>query len=180
MTDLETRDARLDRILGLVPYGALVFSAAGSPLFPGQTWQAWLITLGLAALTAAWIFGLTGAYKPFTENRRLMLVYCAGLLGLAALLVWRNPIYGFFSWSLYLHMFRYARGPWMWAGFIGTAAVNAASQIGGYPSLSWGPLLTYLGVFAFNVVIVVMVMRAAISGERLSEQRKQANAELEI
>src|SRR5215468_8787169 len=114
MNELETREARTDRILDLVPYGALAFSVLGSPLWPHQTWRVWLTTLGLAALTGAWIFGMTGAHKPLTQNRRLMFAYCAGLIGLAALLVYRNPIYGFFSWSVYLHMVRYARGRWMW------------------------------------------------------------------
>ncbi|MBO0869648.1 MAG: sensor histidine kinase [Micromonosporaceae bacterium] len=175
---LERADARMERVLSVLPYPILAFSALATALLWPETWPARLTTLGLAASAAAWMFALTTAHKPWTGRRTLMIVYGAGLVAFAAVLAYRSPIYGFFSWSVYLHEVRYLSGRWRWAGFIATAAVNAGPQMGGFPRLSLGPVLVYLGVFAFNVVVVVLVMRAALNGERLSQQRKEVIAEL--
>src|SRR5215831_11433414 len=95
---LERRERGVERVINLVPYVALVLSAALSwamTAFWADAAQAPLLgTLALSALTAAWMLWFVRLHPAWEQRRFLMGVYFFGLIAMIAVLVIRAPIYG--------------------------------------------------------------------------------------
>jgi signal transduction histidine kinase len=179
-TRLDGWERRLERVVDVVPYVALVMSTVlavlVAPLFPGPPL---VVTLALAALAGAWMLWHTTLHPAWAERRGRMAVYFAGLVAFIAALVLSNPLYGFFAFSGYLHAVYALRGRWRLAGVGATAVLSSLSQVGGLSTLSTVEGVAVFGfVVAFNVGIAgAMTLLALVTTEQ-SDRRKQVIAEL--
>jgi cell division protein FtsW (lipid II flippase) len=96
---------RLERALRVAPYVLLAVStllaSIADDLVEHRTVSHRLGTLGVAGLAAVWMLWMATLHPSWVRRRRLMVLYCAGLLVLIAVLVtsssprptpsWRPP-----------------------------------------------------------------------------------------
>ncbi|BCJ55629.1 hypothetical protein Asp14428_71040 [Actinoplanes sp. NBRC 14428] len=148
---------KMDGRVRLLPYAALAASLALVVLardMPEIARQPLGVSFAVAAVTAGWMLWLTTVHPRWQERDRLMAVFFAGLLVLMAVLIWSNPLFGFFAWTGYLYVLYALRGRWRLIGASGVGICTALAQMGGLWILGepqqWGTLLV---VVAFNVVI---------------------------
>jgi signal transduction histidine kinase len=88
---------RFGRVLEVLPYALLAFPTVLSLIQPDQTLADRLVTVGLVALAAAWIL-FTYTLRPHWRQRTgAMVVYFAGMLGLAAVLTARSVFFVAFA-----------------------------------------------------------------------------------
>ena len=83
-----------------------------------------------------------------------MSVYYLGFLALSALLVARSPWFAFFCWIGYLHAYRFLTGPARYVGLIGTAAISAVAQLGGYHRPTLADWVIFAVVACLNATLV--------------------------
>jgi signal transduction histidine kinase len=162
----------------IVPYLALALATALS-MFVGDygPWPGPLPTLGLAALTAGWMLWMVTLHPAWTCRPVPRAVYYVVLQILIALLVIRNPLFGFFAFTGYLHAFL-LRGRWRFAGVAVTACSMALSQIGGAANIGWGALVPYVVVAAFNMAVAGAFAFFGDLTQQQNEQRSHMIAEL--
>jgi signal transduction histidine kinase len=148
------------RSIRVVPYALLAVSLILDTAVRGHVDG---VDVALCAAVAVWI----------TATWRWPVVASVGQIALSAVLVARSPIFGFFSWSGYLWV---GRVPDRVAPFtlLATAAVTAASQIGGYPS-SASEWLAYTLVFVANAAIAGAL---TVITAKQHEQRRRLEAAL--
>jgi signal transduction histidine kinase len=138
------------------------------------------VTLAVVAVAAGWIYWLVTRHPEWERRTGLMAVFFVGLWLLMAVLIFCDPLFGFFAWSGYLFTLYALRGRWR---LIGTAAVGfltAASQMGGFPALVENPrALPIFGmVLLFNVGIAVAMTFLAIVANDQATRRQQMLGEL--
>ncbi len=140
-------------------------------------WQA--TTLGIAGLTAAWIYLMfTRLRPPWQEHRLRVDVFFIGVLGLAAVLMLRQPLFFIFMISGFFYASILRPLPLAFVGVFATSfLVN--TLIAGFPQTDEG--------WTFYVVIIaiqtIVIGGGSIIGEKVSEQneeRRQALARLEV
>src|SRR5262249_12093214 len=143
-----------------------------------QRWPQRFVTLGLVALTAAWM-AVTGLLRPDPEGRRAVATgYFAGLLVLIGALVGRSPVFGFFAFTGYLHAVRYLRGWWLMAGVALTSLLTSASQAGGFPALTTPALTFFLVIAVFNLTVAGALTVLGLVTAKQSENRRTTIAQL--
>jgi signal transduction histidine kinase len=91
-------ERRFERVLEVLPYALLAFPTVLSLIQPDQTLADRLVTVGLVALAAGWIL-VTYTLRPpgWRERTGAMVVYFAGMLGLAAVLTARSVFFVAFA-----------------------------------------------------------------------------------
>jgi signal transduction histidine kinase len=161
-----------------IPYLTLALSTILSLARPGQATPERLWTVALAAAAAAWVFFMyTRAPEPRCGSVR-MLIYFAGLLTIASVLMSRQPLFFAFAITGFFHASLLR--PWPLA-VLGVAATSILINtiITGFP---WPTIELW---FLFLTIIVVQTLGIGYGmfmGEKLterSEQRRQAVAKLE-
>lgn len=177
MARLEVKRRRLNKWLMTLPYAALAATtllvptadAAGIPRPP------YPVVVAVAAFTAGWIAFWVTAHPQWAEDRRRMVIFFAGLVVLAFLLVWCTPIYGFFVWTVYLHAAYALRGRWRLAGTTAVGVAIAISQAGGYEPLAdpgnWG-------YFAMLLLFNVLVANGMISFSSMTQEQHDQRAKI--
>lgn len=177
---LDGWERRLDGVIRIVPYVALVVSAAlawlAARYWPGPSLPP---TLALSALAAAWMLWFVTLHPGWAARRGLMAVYYVGLLALIAVLVLRSPVYGFFAFSGYLHAVYALRGWWRLPGVAATAMFSSLSQVGGLTTLrSATGVVIFVVILAFNIALAsAMTFLGWVTTEQAA-RRKQTIAEL--
>src|SRR6185312_14104276 len=156
----------------LVPATILALLAGPKDL----AWQA--TTLGIVALTAAWIYMMfTRLRPPWQEHRLRVDVFFIGVLALAAALMLRQPLFFIFMISGFFYASILRPLPLAFVGVFATSfLVN--TLIAGFPRGA--------DAWTFYIVIItiqtVVIGAGSIIGEKISEQneeRRQALAKLE-
>jgi signal transduction histidine kinase len=188
---LDAAPQRLERALRVVPYvllavATLLASMAGDPI--GQRSAAYRVgTLGVAALAAGWILWWVTLHPAWAGRRRLMAVYCAGLLVLIGVLVTRSPWFGLFALTGYLHCWELLAGGWRVAGVTATAALHVTAIFGGrLPDPNLPAVAAFVIMVTVTAGLAVAFSRWGEVTTAQNEQRKriivelaEANAKLE-
>jgi signal transduction histidine kinase len=137
------------------------------------------VTVGVAAATAAWVLWWVTGHPGWADRRGLMRVYFAGFLACGTLLVLRSPWFAFFVWAGYMHASRFLRGLALWAGLLGTAALSALAQLGGYQK---PPTVTDVGIWLIvtllNATLVTVFIRLGQKADHQNEARKKTLGEV--
>jgi signal transduction histidine kinase len=175
---------RLDRwerreapVIAVLPYVMLVVaSAIVVPIDPHP--RAIAINLGVAALTGAWmLFGFT-LHPAWRERPRWMAVFFAVLVVLMAVLVIREPIYGFFTFTGYFFTYWLPLGKWRVLGVMAIAVLAGTSQDGGLPQHKATALLLYAALILINVGVASGLVWFSFVSSAQGDLRRQALAEL--
>jgi hypothetical protein len=115
-SNLDARERRLGRATRVMPYVLLAAATILSWPLSDRSQAYRLGTLGIAGLAAAWMLWMVTLHPEWTRRRALMAVYFLGLLAFIAVLVTRNPWFGLFAVTGYLHAWEVLAGRWRLAG----------------------------------------------------------------
>jgi signal transduction histidine kinase len=170
-------ERRYERAFAWIPYITLLIGCVLSQFRP-QRWSERAVTLGIVAVAGVWTWAITaGAGPSFRTRQAAMRIYFIGFLGLATLLIIRDPLFFVYAITGFFHA--YLLRPW-WVSFGGVAAtsivVNSLILIDDPTPDAW---------VVFFIVVTIQTLAIGfglLGGERmhdLSEQRRVAVAELE-
>jgi signal transduction histidine kinase len=184
---LEGPERRLDWFVRVAPFALLAISTIPYVLTQKPTPADVGRTIGLEAITAAWVLGWVTLRRDLPGSRpRLMSVYFAGFVLCCGLLVARSPWFAFFCWIGYTHAYRYLTGPMRYAGLILTAAVSALAQLGGFRTPTPAAVTIWLVVALLNATLVTTFIYLGQKAEDQNQARKhmltevaEANRQLE-
>ena len=157
----------------IVPYvvlGALAASAT-SP-----QWGSVSVNLTLCGLAAVWM--LIPLHPALRKSAPVMAVFIAGLIAITAVLVVRDPWFGFFVVAGYGYSIRLM--PWPWPlPCVGALAVLAATAQTWSVNKGTPPgLAAYLAAIALNMLSVCGIIWFLHGVEKAHDQRKRALDEL--
>jgi signal transduction histidine kinase len=161
-----------------VPYLLLAAATLLAGLTGGWSWSEWLGTLALALLTAGWILWFVTLHPAWAERRRLMAFYYAGLVALIGLLMTRNPWFGLFAFTGYLHAWQLLHGGWRLLGVAATALLATTWPAGGFPQANLAAIATYFVIVAITVALVILFSLLGEVTAAQSQQRQQMIDEL--
>jgi signal transduction histidine kinase len=155
------------------PYVILAVSAASATT---SQWGSVSVNLALCAVAAVWM--LIPLHPASRKRVWVMAVFIAGFIAIAAILVIRDPWFGFLVVAGYGYSIRVM--PWPWSlPFVGALAVLAASaQTWSVDKGTPVGLAAYLAVIAVNEVSVCGMVWFLHGIERAHDQRKRALDEL--
>ncbi|GGL09839.1 sensor histidine kinase [Mangrovihabitans endophyticus] len=175
MRGLDQWRQRLDRWVLLVPYACLAGSVALSlvadafRLLPAKPF---LWGLALSVVAAAWLAWFVTLHPQWEHRRGLMAVFFLGHLLLIFLLIWVNPLYGFYGWTGYLVLVYALPGRWRLVGAGAVACSGAISQIGGFDTLTaLNGRIAFAMVLALNLVIAVGMTHLTTATHEQSNRR---------
>jgi hypothetical protein len=104
MSRLNRWEQATDSAVRFVPYVALAVSVvlawAASPFIPSAPLPGTLLVAGVAA---GWMLWMVTLHPAWQDRRLVMAGYYIVLIGLIALLIARNPLFGFLASTGYLH-----------------------------------------------------------------------------
>jgi signal transduction histidine kinase len=169
---------REDRALRVVPYVALAIATSLAALVDDYgPWPGTPATLALAGLAAAWMLWMVTLHPAWPRLPVPRAVYYVGLQIIIAAMVIRNPLFGFFAFTGYIHAFLLP-GRWKYVGVGATAMSMAVSQIGGAAGFGWGAVAPYVVIAAFNMAVAGTFTFFSQITDQQNETRKQMIAEL--
>ncbi|MGA5823944.1 sensor histidine kinase [Kitasatospora sp. NPDC094028] len=178
--DLEAWQNRLQRTIGPVCYGSLLFALALALSAPTPTSRSAAAVLPAAAAAFLWL-ALRSVLdrQPGPDGRaRYAEAHFTVLLLLITVLVLDHPAFGFFAFTGCLQAVRYLRGRARAVGVAVTTVPSSLAQSGGVVPQTAAQVGGFLAVLAFNLVIVAVLVTLSEITERLSSRRKASNAEL--
>ena len=86
------------------------------------------IDLGLCALAAVWMLWMFTLHPAWRVRPRVMAVFFTGFVAIMAILVIRDPWFGFLTPAGYFYAFGVLRWPWRLAGVAAVAVVAGTAQ----------------------------------------------------
>jgi signal transduction histidine kinase len=164
--------------LVVLPYGLLVFCILVSISLgtAGKTLTAELI---LSAMSAAWTLWMFTLHPAWHSGPRVMAVFIGVLTALGALLVLVNTLFGVYTFTIYLFVFRYLAWPWRLLGAAAVGVIAATSQAYGVNKDTATGVFIYLIIVAANVAISVAFTWSRWTSERALGELSDANGRLE-
>ena len=134
--------------------------------------------IGLALLAALWMLWFFTLHPPgWREPAAMPALAMAGLLALMVVMVLHNPVYGIYTWTGYIFVYRGAQGRWRLLATFVVAVIGATSQDGGLPrSPAQGAF--YAILLLFNAGIALTFTWFALGQLRTGRAAQAAVAEL--
>jgi signal transduction histidine kinase len=117
-----------------------------------SAWGSLRIDLALCALAAAWMLWMFTLHPAWRQRPRVMGVFIAGMVLVIAVLVIRDPWFGFFSPALYVYAFVLQPWPWRLVSVSAAAVVAATAQTSGTDKATAVGLVVYFAAVALNVL----------------------------
>jgi len=162
----------------VAPYLLLAVPLIPYVLSQHPTSGALLITLGVAALAAAWITWMEILHPSWSQRRWLVVVYFVGLIGLVWVLTARTPWFAFFTWIAFLYAFEYLRGAWRWVACVPVAVAFGAAQGGGFHRPTVGAVVILVVLATVDLALIGMFVQLGQKTEEQNQARKRMIAEL--
>ncbi|MFC4117962.1 sensor histidine kinase [Nonomuraea zeae] len=161
-------------LITAVPYALLAILAAVTVAVKWSAGRSLLIDLALCALAAAWMLWVFTLHPAWRERAAVMAVFFTVLIVIMAILVVRDPWFGFFAPAGYIYAFRVLRWPWQQAGVAAVAMVAGTAQAYGVDKATPSGLITYAAVLATNVLPMCGFAWFARRGAQQNDERKRA------
>jgi signal transduction histidine kinase len=171
------RDAREQRLLPVVtvaPYVLLAVLVTFTVIYKRSAGGSLLIDLVLCAAAAAWMLWLFTLHPAWRVRPRVMVVFFTGFIVLMAVLVVRDPWFGFLVPAGYLYAFAVLRWPWQLAGVAAVAVVAGTAQASSVTKTTALGLAVYVAVLAVNVLPMCGLAWLERNREQQNAQRTQA------
>lgn len=156
-----------------VPYALLAALVAFTVVTKRSTGGSLLIDLALCAVVGAWMFGMYTVHPAWQERSRIMAVFMAVLIAIMAILVIRDPWFGFFAAAGYFFAFRVLPWPWQLAGVAAVAIVAGTAQTSGLPKTTPFGVTIYIAVLAVNVLPMCGLAWLGWNNRRHHDQRER-------
>jgi signal transduction histidine kinase len=180
---LEQREQRVMRVMGIAPYGSLALSTALACGVQVPTATALPISLALSAGALVWLLlrsalnrcaATTGSPAPtWVSNAHFL-----GLAGFLIALNLSNPLFGFFGVAGYMTALGYLPERLQFPGVVLCALPIALSQMGGQLPDNPAAALAFIGMLGFNLLIVRGIRAVVGSIEDQVCYHRQGAAEL--
>ncbi|WP_399889233.1 ATP-binding protein [Streptomyces sp. BBFR51] len=162
---------------GLLAVGTAVAAAASDLI--GMTAGQWYLAGALIAVAVGMQLWWAGSARtrpgPTPASVCLYFVRC----GIAFVLSWLNPLFGFYAYSGYFGVDRLLPPRLLKPGLLLTAVTIAGSQSGGLPPDDAAGWVLFGAILAVNVVLLVVFARLAETEAARSRARVETIAELE-
>jgi signal transduction histidine kinase len=173
-------ERRERRLTAALPYAMLALSAGLTVVIRSSERQSWLLDLALCGLAAAWmicVYTLVPAWRARPWGRS---VFFIGIIAIAAVLIIRDPWFGFFTFSLYFFALKIPPGRWRLLAVLAVALLTGTSQAGGFATAGDGTvgLLVYIGCVAVNLVVAGAFTWFGWVSDARNERRAQLVTEL--
>jgi signal transduction histidine kinase len=165
-------------LITVVPYlllGALTICTIAIKYEQWGSLRIDLILCGLAAVWMLWLFTLHPAWRTRSS---IMVVFFTGLIIIMAILVIRDPWFGFLTPAGYFFAFRLLPRPWLLPGVAAVAAVAGTAQAYGLPKNTVLGFVGYLAVLAVNVLPMSAFVWFTWRSAKQNDQRNQALQEV--
>ena len=159
-------------LLGLLA----IFTAVLKRSAPGSL----LIDLALCAAAAAWALWLVTLHPSWQDRPRVMAVFFTGFVVVMAVLVVRDPWFGFLTPAGYLYAFFLLPWPWRLPGTVAVAILAGAAQASPIPKTTTLDLTSWAAIIALNVFIMGGAAWATWRGEIRDDERDRMLAELNV
>jgi signal transduction histidine kinase len=175
---LDARGRRLLPVLMISPYGFLAILALYTVIAKHAAGGSLLIDLTLCALAGAWMLWMFTLHPAWRVRQRPMAAFFAGLVAISAVLVVRDPWFGFFTVPCYQFAFAILRWPWRLPGVAAVAILGGTAQCYGVNKDTPLGLIVFLAVLAVNVLPMCGLAWVDYQGDLQGDHRKAAMAEL--
>jgi len=162
----------------VAPYVLLAFLTAITVLFKRDEPRSLRIDVLLCAAAALWMLGMFTLRPAWRSRRGPAAVFIAGFVLIMAVLVIRDPWFGFLTPAGYFYAFALLPWPSRLAGVGAVAVVAGTAQAYDIPKTDVIGLLSYVAVLAVNVVGMCLAAWLGWRSDVLSRQRQEAIDEL--
>jgi signal transduction histidine kinase len=130
--------------------------------------------LALSVLVAGWMLVPHALPPAWREQVWVRAVFCAVIVGFAAVLVIRDPLFGFFTPVPYFWAFRLIAWPWQLVAVTAVAAVAGTAQAHGVDRATPAGVAIWVAIIAGNAVPMCAYAFVARRAARQSEERELA------
>lgn len=151
----------------ILPYIVLIVTATSAT---SAQWGSVSVNLALCAAAAVWM--LLPLYPALHRNTPVMSLFLAGLIAITAVLVVRDPWFGFFVIAGYGYSIRLMPWPWSLACTAAFGVLAATAQMYGVNKATPAGLAAYLGVIAVDVLCTCGLVWFMHGIEKAHDQRK--------
>jgi signal transduction histidine kinase len=166
------------RVVTVVPYVILAVLAVFTVIIKRSAGGSLLFDLALCALAAVWMLWMFTLHPGWRERPPMMAVFFAVLILIVAVLVVRDPWFGFFAPAGYLYAFRLLPWPWLLSGVAVVAILAGTAQASTVDKNTPFGLLTYVAILVANVLPMYGFAWFARRSAEQNEQRNQALADV--
>ncbi|GAA1568029.1 sensor histidine kinase [Kribbella hippodromi] len=160
--------------LTVVPYVLLALLAAVTILIKRDRPGSLAVDLGLCALTGLWTLGLFTLRPARRTDPRAMAIFIVGYVVLLAVLVVRDPWFGFLTPAGYFYTFILLPWPFELLGVGAVAVIAGTAQAYDIPKTDVFGVLGCAAVIGVNVAGMCLAAWLGRRGEVLSQQRQDA------
>ena len=174
----ESIEQRFERLERVIPFLLLAVPLIPYVLSQSPSAGAVGITVGVAVAAGVWIMWMVILHPGWTQRRRVMGVYIAGLIVFNAALTIRSPWFAFFTWFGFLHAMRYLTGAWRWVACAAVAIFFAMAQAGGFHRPTVSTVAIWVLLAGVDVVLVGAFTLLGVKSEEQNQARKGMIAEL--
>jgi signal transduction histidine kinase len=157
----------------ILPYIILIILATSATT---SQWGSVSVNLALCAVAAVWM--LIPLHPALRKRVPVMVVFLAGLIAITAVLVIRDPWFGFFVVMGYGYSIRLMPWPWSLPCMGAFGVLAATSQTWSVNKATPTGLAAYLAVIAMNVLFTCGMVRFLHGIEKTHDQRKRTLDEL--
>ncbi|MBB6034321.1 sensor histidine kinase [Phytomonospora endophytica] len=151
----EQRERPPHLLVTVVPYTVLAVLAVFTTVINPPEGTSPLASLGLCALTAAWMLGMFTLRPGWWDRPAVMGAYFAGLLALTAVLVARDPTFGFFTTAPYICAFAVLPWPWRMPAVAAVAVVAGLAMASNVDEPGPAGPAIHAVIIVGNIVIMV-------------------------
>ena len=178
MDVLDRWERRLNVAGHAIPYFVLVLTTLMYLVVGTDTGPTTAVNAGIAAATGLWMLWWYTLHPGWRSRTGLMALFFVGILVSYALLGLRDPTFGFFSFAGYIYAIDVLPGRWKLVGVSATGVIAATSLYGGFPPAEFGPIVVYLIIVVFIVVIACTFTTFGHITSEQSRRRKEMVAEM--
>ena len=178
LTRMEMPERRMLPVVTVGPYVLLALLTVATVAIKHSAAGSLRIDLTLCGLAAAWIAWMFTLHPAWRVRPRPMAVFFVVFVVIMALLVLRDPWFGFLTPAGYFYAFAVLRWPWRLAGVAAVAMVAATAQAAGINKGTVLGLAAYFAVLAVNVLPMCSLTWLDRYNDQQKDRRELALAEV--
>ena len=164
--------------VAITPYVLLALLALFTVVIKRSAPGALLIDLILCAVAAAWMLWMVTLHPGWRDRTPVMAVFFTVFVAIMAVLVIRDPWFGFLTPAGYLYAFTLLPWPWRVPGAAAVAIVAGTAQAAPIPKTTFVDVLSWVAIIALNVSIMCGAAWMSRNNEQRDEERERVLAEL--
>ncbi len=148
----DAAERRMRPVLYVGPYVLLGVLTAFTVIEKHSHGGSLRVDLGLCVLAAAWMLWMFTLHPAWRVRPRVMAVFFTVFAVIMAILVIRDPWFGFLTPAGYIYAFAVLRWPWRLAGVAAVAVIAGTGQAYGINKDTALGVIVYVGIVAVNVL----------------------------